>query len=151
MLDDNALHYKAPPTFCFVSLRCRIFFSLRRRCRHDEFWKCLRGVLSTEGRLVANMCQQRMERNQLEDIGGSEKKDISRKQGCARISQHKLHHTHVSLFFHRTKSAFCSKNSNMFKEHSHLYESSNASKCFFQTPHTLQVKKRAIHELGCCA
>ena len=86
----------------------------------------LRGVLSLEERLLANMCQQRMEWNQFEDIGGSERKDISRGSCRTRISQHKLHDTHVSLFLHRTKSAI------LFKEHSHLHGASNASSAFFR-------------------
>ena len=48
--------------------------------------------------------------NQFKDIGGLERKGISRRSGCAWISQHKLHHTHVSLFLHRTESVSCSKN-----------------------------------------
>ena len=39
-----------------------------------------------------------------------ERKDISRGTGRARISQHKLHHTHVSLFLHHTESVIRLKN-----------------------------------------
>ena len=49
-----------------------------------------------------------------------ERKDISRGSGCAWISKPKLHDTHVSLI------------SDLFKEHSHLYESSNASSAVFR-------------------
>ena len=56
------------------------------------------------------------------DFGGVRrgKKDISRRSGRAWISKPKMHDTHVSLI------------SDLFKEHIHLHESSNASKCFFR-------------------
>ena len=57
-----------------------------------------------EDPLLANMSEQRMERNQLKDIGGSERKGIRRRSSCAWVSQHKLHHTHVSLFLHQPES-----------------------------------------------
>ena len=116
---------------CAVAPRAQaILFSL---CPNTCIWQRLRCVLPLENPLLANMSQQRMERNQLEDIGGSEKKDISRKQGCARISQHKLHHTHVSLFLHHTESVTCSKNTVTCTNRV-------TPRSVFQTPHTLQVK-----------
>ena len=60
--------------------------------------------------LLANMSQQRIERNQFKYIGGSERKGIGGRSGCAGISQHELQHTHVSMFLHRTESMICSKN-----------------------------------------
>ena len=45
-----------------------IFFFLRPKAC---ILKGLRGALSTEDRLLANMSQQRVERKQFEDIGGS--------------------------------------------------------------------------------
>ena len=86
------------------------------------------------------MSQQRIERNQFKDIGRSERKDIRRRSVCAWISQHKLHHTHVSLFLHRTESVFCSENS-------HLNESSNGSSAFFGL-RTLTVKVKNVRSSG---
>ena len=101
----------------------------------------LRGVLLLEEQLLANMCPQRMEWNRFEDIGGSERKDISRGSGCAWISQHKLHHTHVSLFLHRTKSAICTKNTFTCTERV-------TPQVPFSDSADIASQKRAMQELG---
>ena len=90
---------------------CAAFF----RRRIDFLRKCLNNEWSgTRSRILE----------------GQEKKDISRKQGCAWISQHKLHYIDVPLI------------SDLFKEHSHLQGSSKASKCFFRLRRHCKSKTR---------
>ena len=102
----------------------------------------LRGAPLMEDRFLANMSQQRMERNQFEDIGGSERKDISRRSGYAKISQHKLQHRIVSLFLHQTKLVICLENQSTARIESRFA-------CFFlDSAHTLQVKNTRSRSWG---
>ena len=71
-----------------------------------------------------------------------ERKDISRKQGCARISKPKVHHTHVSLFLYHPESVICSKNTVTCTNRV------TPQVLFFQTPRTLQVKNARSKSWG---
>ena len=109
-----------------------VFFSL---CPRAGIWQRLRCVLPVENPLLANMSQQRTERNQFKDFGGVRRGKTS-VADRAWISKPKLHDTHVSLI------------SDLFKEHIHLHESSTASSAFFQIRHTLQVKNARSKSWG---
>ena len=77
-----------------------------------------------EDPLLANMSQQRWERSQFRGIGGSQSKGVRRSSGCARISQHKLHDTHVSFY----SSLLNIRESR--GEHSQVHESSNGPSAY---------------------
>ena len=70
------------------------------------------------------MSQQRWERNQFRGIGGSQTKGVRRRSGCARISQHKLHETHVSFYSSLLKVR------ESRGEHSQVHESSNGPSAY---------------------
>ena len=72
--------------------------------------KGLRGALSMEDRLLANMSQQRVERKQFEDIGGSGQE---RRQSQIRLRMDLTAQTaphKCVLVLHQTESVICSKN-----------------------------------------
>ena len=103
-----------------------IFFLRPKAC----ILKGLRGALSLEDRLLANMSQQRVERKQFEDIGGSGQE---RRQSQIRLRMDLTAQTaphKCVLVLHQTESVIS------FKVHSHLHESNDGSSVFSDSAHT---------------
>ena len=88
-------------------------------------WEGLRGVLSIEDPLPANMSQQRMERNQLKDfVESGEERHQSQIRLSVDLTAQTAPHTCVLV-------SSLNRINDLFKEHSHLHESNDGLNVFF--------------------